>query len=1229
MLTTVSVPHLAPPPFKPLLPHLSLFLASISGHHSPLRSAAAAPRGKKDIPDSHFEFPIRPTTAAAPDRMRGAAAASPSAFWCGFRGLASARSLSVGRRTAAVASGSVSSPFSARGSFRLAAGSRGLWVFDFVGLDSGFVGSRSCPCVKRQLFKTVIKMQVPSDVELDSAVFQVSSALNRYEAIACSKGNTELIASGPFDLLILHLEDAKKFQSRSSSGTFKLLLTGDGKGSSWFTKPTLQRFLHIVNSSDTSKSVNGVLDEMSQLEETRKFHQSLYFKEQQTFANGAVTGGLFGTGAIAQQGNVGPNSSEGTKNELLRALDLRLTALKEEIWVLLNKAVGSKLSTREISDLSAFVQHFGPSEFSWLMRCMLLILDYQPPELPLQQASADNVNEGDNAPKTHDISPQTNIERTISNKVSPAKLAQVERESSTESDDSSESSDEGEAVVERSRALVRSASPRRSASPMRRVQIGRSGSRRSTAIAIKSLSYFPPSQRIPLDKDDESSTCNGGETDQPPRKSDNNVRRMSVQDAISLFESKQKDQNPDSQKQKAGLFATKSVLRRWSAGMGDSLNSKSEEKISDSTSENKSNNMASDSEKNQVEIKAELDRLPNSVATTEVEGLTSHADCHDMKGSEMESEMPSDTYGEHTMSGQEENSGRALSSAEWNRQKEAELNQMLMKMMEVMPGKFAGTNVTAAGLKSTNQKKGGSHGQHREKPETKIRTEKGVRRPAKEANTKLPKETVGLNKSSMTPKTGTITEKRISPAPQRARRNSSPPVLPKEVVSKTPARKSSPKPSPAPATRGSWSGGSLTKSTTSTAQKSKSPPGMASTSTPTSRRRTPAPASSQPTSKVERTLQPTKNRKETATATKPTIKGQEEKKTKTATRTSRIAKISPASEEKSSATTKQTLHNKVSKKSSVVPLESKPVKKTTGICQTVGSGAVKSKVPKHDSSKDSESVNQAEDKEQTSVTTEPTNKVLEADLAQPAHDVDEHLEISLNNDDLNIEKTEKPASSLTATEMGSCDQIEPSTPSPAPPPDEDMDISSAAWVEVEHQEQDVTDVSENVVAEDVTSPGMAPLPSSSPRIRHSLSQMLQADSNEPEIIEWGNAENPPAIVFHKDSPKGFKRLLKFARKNKGDNNTNGWASPSVVSEGEDEFDESRVTSDGGNSSRRTFDGSKTNSILSAPSTTGSFNSMNSDKLRERPGATTSTKASRSFFSLSTFRSSKSNESKLR
>ncbi|XBH56317.1 hypothetical protein VPH35_078181 [Triticum aestivum] len=815
--------------------------------------------------------------------------------------------------------------------------------------------------------------RVAGDVELDSAVFQVSLTKNRYEAIACNGESAESVASGPFDQLVLHLEDAKNFQSRSSSGSFKLLLAGDAKGSTWFTKSTLERFLHIINSPDASKTANGILQEMSQLEETRKFHDYLQSKEQQNLMGGALTGGLSSTTGKPQQGNIGPNSSVATKNELLRALDLRLSALKEEILVLLSRAVGSKLLNKEVSDLSGFVQHFGTSEFSWLMRCLLLIRDCQPSELPPHQAST--AERKDDALETRDISSQANIQRHITSNVSPAKLAQVERKMSMESDDSSESTDEDEAVVERSRPLMRSASPRRSASPMRRVQIGRSGSRRSTPIAIKSLSYFPPSQRVALDKDDESS-CNG-ETDQPPRRSDNNVRRMSVQDAISLFEKKQKGENLDSESKKAGLVATKSVLRRWSSGMGDSLNSNtSEEKTSDSTSQSKSNNMASDAEKNEAELQAETDAAPNSVVAPEAGSYD--ADGHGITVSEMENVVSSHTNisAEQTHSGQESNSDRAVASAEWNRQKEAELNQMLMKMMEVMPGKFAGANVTATGLISASEKKGGLQ---REKRDTKVRTEKSVKRPAKETSTKLLKESVGQNRAAVTPKTSITTEKRNSPIPQRARRNSSPPVLPKEVISKTPAKKSSPKPSPAPATRSSWSG-SLTKATSSTAQKTKNSPGAVSTSTPTSRRRTAtASLAPQPISKVEKPLQAVKNKKEPVTATKTAIKGQEDKKTRTATKPSRVAKSSPASEEKSSAMTKSGMYNKVPKKSSVVPVESKPMKKATGISQSVGSGAVKSKVPQlGDSSKGSGIVTRAEDKEQSPVTTEPTTKKTRA-----------------------------------------------------------------------------------------------------------------------------------------------------------------------------------------------------------------------------------------------------------
>ena len=134
--------------------------------------------------------------------------------------------------------------------------------------------------------------------------------------------------------------------------------------------------------------------------------------------------------------------------------------------------------------------------------------------------------------------------------VSPAKAAQVERQSSTESEESCHSSGDDQPSVERSRTLIRSASPRRSASPMRRVQIGRSGSRRAAALTIKSLTYFPARDRTLSCREATEDSSEDEGTEQPPKRSDGNVRRMSVQDAISLFEGKRRDQTSDIQQGK-------------------------------------------------------------------------------------------------------------------------------------------------------------------------------------------------------------------------------------------------------------------------------------------------------------------------------------------------------------------------------------------------------------------------------------------------------------------------------------------------------------------------------------------------------------------------------------------------------------------------------------------------------------------------------------------------------
>ncbi|KAK6117832.1 hypothetical protein DH2020_048430 [Rehmannia glutinosa] len=470
-----------------------------------------------------------------------------------------------------------------------------------------------------------------------------------YEACACYVNKIEKVTSGLLEHLLVHSAEVKALHSKGSNANYKLK-SPENHDIKWFTKFILTRFLHIIGSANILDITNSVKNEISQLEEARRFHLSLHAKGtdyQHRTGDSGRRPRCFQVSLVSHllldfQNSIFYNLTVAYRNELLKAIDLRLTALRGELEAAFDQAAGSTSSVEEMTDIEKFSHHFGSIELRKKQG-----YNHTPILLP--------------------------SETPVKYGVSPAKAAQVERQSSTESDGSSSSSEEERPFTDRSRTLIRSASPRRSASPMRRVQIGRSGSRRSTAITIKNLNYFPTRERsvLPNDSDEEG-------PEQAPRKSETNVRRMSVQDAINLFESKQKDQPVDVQKARsllnASMAANKSVMRRWSSGMGEDSSQCPQDLVSEDA----------------------VPQIQNDLESREIENSSQEAeDYHtescglDVKLNFPEKEACSTVVTlEETPQTESNNASEKLTaSVEWSRQKEGELNELLSKMMETKPAK--------------------------------------------------------------------------------------------------------------------------------------------------------------------------------------------------------------------------------------------------------------------------------------------------------------------------------------------------------------------------------------------------------------------------------------------------------------------------------------------------------------------------------------------------------------
>ncbi|KAL7588773.1 hypothetical protein Lser_V15G36048 [Lactuca serriola] len=844
---------------------------------------------------------------------------------------------------------------------------------------------------------------IDPDALLDYVELQIFPIQNRYEAYVCSSNRAHKVASGTLKQLLLHSPRVKDLSSKGSNTNFKILPPDNSNDAEWFTTATLKRFLHIIGSPD----ILSIGNEITQLEETRKFQLSLSVKAE-----------------------VDITSSINSKNELLRAVDLRLTALKDELALAFDRATGARCSTKDISDLENFAHHFGAKDIRDSLQKFVEISIFPSPQ--------DLINIRFN--KNDRNAPAPPI-------ASPAKAAQIERQNSTDDENSSVSSEDKQASVERSRAPTRSsATPRRSASPMRRIQIGRSGSHRAAALTIKSLNYFPPREKLGFQRDAGSNSSEEEEED-PEKPKKNNVLRMSVQDKISLFESKQRDESVNIPKTKTLLNTKKGVLRRWSSGMGENATQNQQHHLPDNINNNTENTLVS----------------TKNVATE----------------AEFSAETAENIIQVETLEPEREGScEKHVDSIEWSQLKEAELNQLFTEMMEnkpVKPRKL--TNDVSKSKKS--EQRGGFYDHYKQKRDEKLQRETAGKRAAKEAQLNVMQQRF-LDENNKLQKT------QKNPIPVTNTRKESP----KPLVLK----KATPKPpSPLPTTRKSWPSpqppkpkeASPSRTTSRKPQSTSSSDVRSSTKSEKSKPRSTTPKST-PDVVTNRNLKKTINEKKQK---QPTVM-------KT-TKSTKPIKVNNTPESES----KPSFYNKVTKKNSVVPLETKPFLRK-------GSG-MKTKVadqPEEASRRSSETlVIQSEENEVGMITDVTETVELEPQVVKLKSEEELELELESESESVIPKRVEMTEQELV--------------------------ISPTAWVEVE------AEVEEEIISSPVQS--VSPVKGvvkggdgigigiTSPRIRHSLSQMMLEDNSEEggDNGEWGNAEHPPALVYHKDSPKGFKRLL--------------------------------------------------------------------------------------------------------
>ncbi|XP_077230847.1 uncharacterized protein LOC143863934 isoform X2 [Tasmannia lanceolata] len=386
-----------------------------------------------------------------------------------------------------------------------------------------------------------------SDTLLDYAVFQLSPKRSRCELFVSGEGNTEKLASGLLKPFVTHLRVAEE-QVAQALQSIKLEVQRQKNDSTWFTKGTLERFVRFVSTPEVLELVNTYDAEMSQLEAARRIYSqgagdqlSDVYGEKETSSTAAV---------------------DMTKKELLRAIDVRLLAVKQDLTAACARVSAAGFTLDNVSELLLFANCFGAHRLNEACRKFISLCQRRPEVINTWKGIDDqNVRSSSGSDMSIDDPTEENVS------VRP-NGSQPQSQQPKQEEDASR-------LVDLSRPATRHLKP-------------------SISLPLRRSSREPSCER------DEGKECDGGPVEketgivtEPPQTSQQPARRLSVQDRINLFENKQKEQSGSGNKvagkvaelhrlssdiSSAPSAVEKAVLRRWSGASDVSIELNNERK---------------------------------------------------------------------------------------------------------------------------------------------------------------------------------------------------------------------------------------------------------------------------------------------------------------------------------------------------------------------------------------------------------------------------------------------------------------------------------------------------------------------------------------------------------------------------------------------------------------------------------------------------------------------------